>query len=158
MATKSDFTSDEWKQVLKAPLWTSVVVVAASPSGPFGVVKEMFTAGKVLAEAKAKSGGNPIVDALVADLATPEGRKEAQPAEISGKSPDDVRNAALAALRQVASLVDRKAGADAEGFKRWLLSLSDRVAEASKEGGFLGIGGTRVSEQETAAMKGTPVS
>jgi len=27
------------------------------------------------------------------------------------------------------------------------------VAEAAKEGGFLGFGGTRVSEQETSALK-----
>jgi hypothetical protein len=33
-----------------------------------------------------------------------------------------------------------------------LMSISQRVAEASKEGGFLGFGGTLVSEQEQAAL------
>lgn len=57
------------------------------------------------------------------------------------------------ALKQVATLADSKAGADAAGFKRWLAALAERVAQASKEGGFLGIGGTRVSEQETTALR-----
>jgi len=48
--------------------------------------------------------------------------------------------------------------AEADGFKSWLLSLSNRVAEAAKEGGFLGIGGTRVSEQEQSALKATAMA
>jgi hypothetical protein len=151
MSTKADFTPDEWVQVLRAPSWASIAVVAASPSGPFGVVKELFAAGKLLAEAKA-GGQNPLVSALVNDLSTSDGRRQAQPTEASGKSPEEIRQLAVDALKQVASLLDGKAGADAEGFKRWLATLAGRVAEASKEGGFLGIGGVRVSEKETAVL------
>jgi hypothetical protein len=32
------------------------------------------------------------------------------------------------------------------------VAVSRKVAEASKEGGFLGIGGTRVSQQEEQAI------
>ena len=42
MLTKTDFTSDEWKVIRRAPFTAGLVVVAASPSGPIGVVKEMF--------------------------------------------------------------------------------------------------------------------
>jgi hypothetical protein len=151
MATKTDFTSAEWGQLLKAPGWASIAIVAASPSGPLGVVKELFAAGRVLAEAKT-SGSNPLVSALINDLSTSEGRQQAQPTEVTGKSPDEVRALAVDALKQVAALVDGKAGADADGFRRWLASLAERVAEASKEGGFLGFGGTRVSEKEAACL------
>lgn len=151
MASKTDFTSAEWEQLLKAPLWASMIVVAASPSGPLGVVKELFAAGRVLAETRSGTQ-TPLVSALVADLATSEGRHQAQPKEASGKKPAEVRAMAINALQQAASLVDGKAGPDADGFKRWLASLAGRVAEASKEGGFLGIGGTRVDEQEKAAL------
>jgi hypothetical protein len=37
-------------------------------------------------------------------------------------------------------------------YKRWLLSLAQKTAEASKEGGFLGVGGTLVSDEETHAV------
>lgn len=155
MATKADFNTDEWRQLLKAPGFTSLVVVAASPSGPVGVIKEMFAAGKVLAETKAKGGQNTLVDAIMSELSTAEGRAQAQPSELSGKSPDEARRVALDGLRQIAGLVERKAPAEADGFKRWLLALSTRVAEASKEGGFLGFGGTQVSEQEKTALTDT---
>jgi hypothetical protein len=153
MATKSDFTPDEWNQLLKAPGWASIVVVAASPSGPFGVVKEMFAAGKLIAETKQQqSGKNALLDALVTDLMSSEGRRQAQPTEIVGKSPEEVRRMALDALKQCVALVDRKGGADAAALKTWLSTLADRVAVAAKEGGFLGIGGTPISEQEKTAL------
>jgi hypothetical protein len=70
-------------------------------------------------------------------------------------SSDQARSHALDALRSAAALADKKASADADGYKRWLLEVSTRVANASKEGGFLGFGGTLVSEQEEAALRDT---
>src|SRR5262245_19280880 len=151
MANKTDFTPTEWSTLLKAPGWASIAVVAASPSGPFGVVKEMFAAGKVLADPTLGSQ-NPLVSALVADLRTSEGRQQAQPKEVTAKTPDDLRAQAVAQLKQVTSLLDAKGGADADGFKRWLTTLSERVAQAATEGGFLGFGGTRVSEKEESTL------
>src|SRR6185369_4350159 len=46
MSTKADFSAEEWKLVLKAPLMAGLAVVAASPSGPLGVLREMFAVGK----------------------------------------------------------------------------------------------------------------
>ena len=54
--------------------------------------------------------------------------------------------------RKRAALVDAKAPGDAAAFKGWLKQISQRVAEAAKEGGFLGIGGVRVSEAEKATL------
>jgi len=36
--------------------------------------------------------------------------------------------------------------------RRWLYGIADKVANAAKEGGFLGFGGTRVSEDEQAFL------
>ena len=38
-------------------------------------------------------------------------------------------------------------------YRQFVLSVAQRVAEAGKEGGFLGIGGTRVSAVETRAIE-----
>ena len=155
MAGKADFTSDEWTALKKSPLMASLVVVAASPSGPLGVMKEMFAVGKLVAETKAKGGSNALVDGIVAELTTREGIEGTKPTEIQGMSPEQARSHALEALKSAAALAGRKAPADADGYKRWLLEVSTRVANASKEGGFLGIGGTLVSEQEEAALRDT---
>src|SRR5207248_654880 len=47
--------------------------------------------------------------------------------------------------RQTGAVVDAKAPG-------WLRQISQHVAEASKEGGFLGIGGVSVSEVEKATL------
>ena len=151
MATKTDFTPDEWAKIMKAAGWTSVAVVAASPSGPFGVVKEMFAAGKILADAKG-APQNALISAVVADLGTSEGRTLAQPKEVKGKKPEEMRALAVDELTRVASLLDTKATGDADGFKTWLATLGERVAEAATEGGFLGFGGTPVNEKEESAL------
>lgn len=154
MLTKTDFTAEEWNVVRRAPFMAGLVVVAASPSGPFGVVKEMFAAGKTLADVKLHGASSDLVKAVVGDLETAEARQQSTPAEFQGKTPDQVRTAALDACRQAAAVVQKKAKPDeARAFTQWLVSVGQKVAEAAKEGGVLGFGGTRVSEQETSALK-----
>jgi len=133
-------------------MMAGLVVVAASPSGPVGILQETFAVGKVLAEAKAQSPGE-LISSLVADLTTEEGRKAARPADLVGKSPEQIKSNALDSLRQVGTLLDQKARPEeSQAVKRWLHDTGKRVSEAAKEGGFLGLGGTQVSEQEKAAL------
>jgi hypothetical protein len=154
MLTKSDFTAEEWNVIRRAPFMAGLVVVAASPSGPFGVVKEMFAVGNTLAEVKQHGAASEVVKAVVADLETAEGRQQGTPAELQGKTPEQLRTVALDACRQAAAVVEKKGQpAEAQAFKQWVVSVGQKVAEAAKEGGVLGFGGTRVSEQETAALK-----
>src|SRR5262249_661751 len=42
---------------------------------------------------------------------------------------------------------------EAEGVKRWLVTIAQRVAEAAKEGGFLGFGGIKVSGAEADTIR-----
>ena len=155
MASKTDFTAEEWGQIRKSPLMASVAVVAASPSGPVGVVKEMFAVGKLIAETRAHPGSNGLVDAVLADITSKDGIEQAKPTELKGMSAEQARTHAMDALRTVASLVDRKAPGDATAFKQWLQQVAQRVANAAKEGGFLGVGGTLVSDDERAALNDT---
>jgi len=148
MSTKADYTKEEWDLIVKSPVMASMAVIAASPSGPIGVVKEMFAVGKGL-WAESEGTTNPLIAALVADLKA--GARPAMPTE----RPQDLAQAkaqALGACREVAALLGRKAPGEAEGFKRWLLRSAQGVAEAAKEGGVFGIGGVRVSEAEKTAL------
>ena len=159
MSTKADFSAEEWKLVLKAPLMAGLAVVAASPSGPLGVLREMFAVGKLVNETKTQAEGagglsNSLLRSLVAELASPDGRAQLDVSELRGVPPPQLQSHALEACRAVAALVDRKATREeADGVKRWLVAIAQRTAEAAKEGGFLGIGGTRVSENETTAIR-----
>ena len=58
----------------------------------------------------------------------------------------------MSLLGQSAALVDAKAPDDAAGFKAWLAGISEQVANASSEGGFMGFGGVKVSDAEKATL------
>jgi hypothetical protein len=155
MATKASFTAEEWQQLLRSPMLAGMAVTAADPSGLFGLIKEGFAASRALAEAKADAGASELIRAVVADLETSEGRSAARDglqAELSGGRVTDIKPKAIEGLGAAAALVGRKAPEDAAAFKAWLAAIAERVAEASKEGGFLGFGGVQVSDAEKATL------
>ena len=45
-----------------------------------------------------------------------------------------------------------KSADEVDEYRRFLLDVAQKAAEASKEGGFLGIGAVLVSDQEKAAI------
>ncbi|MGH8072420.1 MAG: hypothetical protein ACRERE_45735 [Candidatus Entotheonellia bacterium] len=50
MTIKANYTAEEWELITRDPFMAAMAVVAASPSVPVGVVKEMLAVGSVLAE------------------------------------------------------------------------------------------------------------
>ena len=155
MATKSSFNADEWAKVLQSVMMASIAVTAADPSGLWGTLKESMVAGHALLEAKSDSKSSELIKAVVADFETSEGRaaaRERLQATLTGSKPGEVKAKAVAAVRDAAALLDAKAPDDAATFKAWLRHISQAVAEASSEGGFLGFGGVQVSEAEKATL------
>jgi hypothetical protein len=155
MANKASFTPEEWEQLLESPMLASIAVTAAEPSGLWGMLKESFAAGGKLAEAKTDAGANELIKAVVTDFGSGEGRGAARDglqARLKGSKPGEAKNKSVQGLRQVAALLDAKAPNDAAAFKSWLQSISQQVAEAAKEGGFLGFGGVQVSDAEKATL------
>jgi hypothetical protein len=155
MANKASFTPEEWTKVLESVAVTGMAVTAAEPSGLFGMLKEALFGGAALAAAKADPNANELVKAAIGDFETAESRaavQEALNARFAGAKPADIVPRSLETLRQASSILDTKARADAPAFKAWLNSIAAKVAEASKEGGFLGFGGVQVSDAEKATL------
>lgn len=154
MVSKADFSAQEWGEVMGSVMMAGMAVTLADPSGLIGMIQEGMASGRSLIDAKSDTG-NSLISAVVADYGTSEGRtaaRESAKAALSGKTAAEMKPAVLAALAEVGQLVDRKAPQDAAGFKQWLSQVSDRVANAAKEGGFLGFGGVRVSDAEKASL------
>ncbi|RTZ98357.1 MAG: hypothetical protein DSY90_04390 [Deltaproteobacteria bacterium] len=147
---KEDFTAEEWQTLFNAPSMAGLAVTAASPSGPIGVMKEMFSVGMSLADLVKKKSDNTLIQALVEDVKK-RGTKPKKPENV--KNMEEVKTYALQQLQTAADILDKKnAGDEGEEFKSWLIDISQRTAEAAKEGGFLGFGGERVSSEEKAAL------
>jgi hypothetical protein len=88
-------------------------------------------------------------------METSEGRtaaREALQAELSSRTPAEIKQKAISTLSEVAAILDAKAPQDAAGFKAWLKHIAESVAEASSTGGFLGFGGVQVTEAEKATI------
>lgn len=153
MANKTDFTPDEWKLLLESVMMSGIAVTAADPSGLWGTLKESFASAQTMASGKA--GSSDLIKALVADFETSEGRgvaREGLKEKLKGSKPGEIKTKSIEALRQAAALVDAKAPQEAAAVKAWLLQISDNVAEAAKEGGFLGFGGVQISDAEKATL------
>lgn len=154
MTDRAAFSDEEWARVLQSVTLAGIAVTAASPSGLWGLIKESFAAGSVLAHARTDAGTCALARAVVDDLQTAEGRSKArQGIEVrAGDKAETIQARAVEALAQVGTLVDARAPDDAAAFKTWLRSISQRVAEAAKEGGFLGFGGVQVSDAEQKVL------
>ena len=70
MATKANFTPDEWKMVMSSPMLAGMAVTLAEPSGIFGLMKEGMASGMAVMKAKSDAGASELAKALEADMET----------------------------------------------------------------------------------------
>ena len=64
-------------------------------------------------------------------------------------SPKKFKQQLLQDCKEVAQILDAKASdQDKQEYKEWAMAIAEKVAMASKEGGFLGFGGQQVSPGE----------
>jgi hypothetical protein len=153
MAKQDTFTAEEWTLLRLAPSLVSGGTSAADPSGIFASIKEAAAGASGMADAFKANSALELFGALAADKSIPgmpdpktllgEGTREQQMANF--------KNAVLERVKSAVDLVARKASpAEAEAYKSMLAGVAQKAAEASKEGGFLGFGGVRVSDAEQA--------
>jgi predicted house-cleaning noncanonical NTP pyrophosphatase (MazG superfamily) len=141
MTVKADFSDEEWDLLLQAPPNAGMVVITADRGGS---IRETFSMAKFYAEAKEESGDSELVNEIVS----------AKPEADSGRydSEEEFKDACLKSLREAVDLLDKKATREElEDYKKFVLILADRAANARKEG-FMGLRGERVSDAEREAI------
>jgi hypothetical protein len=155
MATRSNFTPEEWGRVLSSPMVVAMAITAADPSGLWGLLKESMSGGFAILEARQDAQANPLVRDVAQEFTTPEGRassRAAMQARFTGKNISALQETAIAELKAVSAILDLKAPNDAAAFKTWLRHVAQKAAEAGTEGGFLGFGSVAVSDAEKAVL------
>jgi hypothetical protein len=154
MTSQDDFTNDEWNLLMKAPDAAATAVMAANPDG---AVKER----EVFFEAWDKSYEQPFADSQIVlalirnrDALGEERRLQASYEEtLSSVSFDQARAVAIDMCQKAVVLLKQKATPqEIEDYKRWVMYLCERVAEAVKQGGFLRLGGHKISDKEQAIL------
>jgi hypothetical protein len=155
MATKCDFSADQWNIILESPMMAGIAVTAADPSGLWGLLQESMASAKVVLGAGRAEAHSELLTAISAEFESTDGRtvaREGLGEQLNGCKPSEITGKAVEVLRRAVAIVEAQAPAEAPEFKTWLHSISRKVAEASLEGGILGFGGVRVSEAETATL------
>src|SRR5215203_840288 len=117
MASKADFTTDEWSRVVTSPMVASAAITAADPSGLWGLVQEGIAGGRELLKAKQDTATNTLVKAVVDDFANGNAStvaRERVKSIFTGAPPADLTRRAVDELRSVATLLDSKASDDSE--------------------------------------------
>jgi hypothetical protein len=155
MSIKDNFTSDEWNLVVQSPMLAGLAVTAADPGGLWSAIKEGSGLAKSLVEAKSGSAEAAILADIAATFDTSEGRRITQD-EVKdlfrGKKAAEASQAAVERLGEISAIVDAKAPDQAAAYKDFLRETARRVAEAGKEGGFMGFGGEQVSDAERRTL------
>ena len=136
---------ESWKHVSAGPAAALFMVSSSDLSGPIGTVKEAQAAGKAMLDAASKADPTSVLASafgagLTMDMASQ--------VKLLAPSKDKL----IEIVKAGAAAVAAKSPGELQAYKNTVLSVAQASAEASKEGGFLGIGGTLVSKEEQAAI------
>ncbi len=133
--------------------------MAFAEGSGLGTIKEMMASAKSLMAGAEDFPDNELIKGILPNL---EDRKEAMTdakafrektmyrlKEKNIKSHDQMSAQLIEDCQAVSLLLDEKASSEEKKeFNVWAMSIAEKVAKAAKEGGFLGIGGIRVSDGE----------
>ncbi len=158
MSIENRFTEDELALLSNTPYAIGSAMIFAGGSG-LGTVKEMIASSKSFINGAKEFPNNEIIQSILPNLRDFEETKEKTKdlkthykEWLKKKGIDSfekMQEAVIEDCKQVDDILKAKASPEeAKEYKEWALSIAKSVANAAKEGGFLGIGGERISQEE----------
>jgi hypothetical protein len=146
MTGKADFAEGDWQIVLEGPPTAGMIVVTAQRGGTF---RETLAIAKAYVEARKQHGESELLDEIVS--AKPEVDRTRY------HSADELKEHGLQHLRDAVELLERKASPEElDDYKRFVLNVADKVANAHREGGESVSADERAAIEAIAANLGTP--
>jgi hypothetical protein len=126
MTTKAAFSPSEWQLVLEGPPTAGLLVITASHGGTF---RETIALSKAYVEARAQHGESELLDEIVAERPRMERGGQV-------RTPEELRDQGLDCLASVTTLLKDKATVqERDDYRRFVLSVANKVAAAHREGG-----------------------
>lgn len=144
MTGKADFIEDEWKLVLEGPPSAGMIVLTAQRGGSF---RETFAMANAYAEARQQHGQSELLDEIAS--------AKPQIDHTRYRSVEELREHGLQNVRDAIALLEQKATPDeVDAYKRFVLTLADKVAAAHREGDVAVSDAERAAIDEIAAALG----
>ena len=123
MATKTDFTEQEWDTLHKGVTGAGLLV-SLSDRGFFDTFREAGALAKHLAEAR-KNASSEVVRELAQTGGAGFGL---------GTSPDELESTTLDALRSAVTTLERKAPEDVDPYREFVVAVAESVGRAAGGG------------------------
>jgi hypothetical protein len=140
MTGKSDFTEEEWKTVLEAPPSAGLLVIASDRAARSGRARWRRRTPRL---------ARITATASCSTRSSAPSRRPTTPVPLA----EELKKGTRKHITDAVELLNAKATPEeVEEYKKFILGLANRVAEARKEG-FMGLSGERVSGDETAAIQ-----
>jgi len=153
MLTKNDFAASDWNTLRDTQYLVGFATVMAGQSG-LGTIKELIALPQGIIQNQ--SSNVPLIRELTATAemqAAQTSLKESFGEQQTKPSSDIVRRRALDGARSSLAILGPKGSKEEiDAYSRLLYGIADKVAHAAREGGFLGFGGTLVSEGERSFL------
>ncbi len=142
MTTKAEFNAEEWDKIAEGPALAGLIVISSQRGG---TIRESLAMAKVYREAQEKASSGDLLGELVQSAPTLNAK------QFSSK--EDLRTRGLEKVREAVGLVEAKATPEElDEYRTFAINVAQHAAEADKSGGFLGIGGERITGNEESAL------
>jgi hypothetical protein len=135
MATKADFSAEEWKQIVEGPVTAGFMALMAASGGSF---KETIALARAWTDARRAHGASQLLDDLAAEKPAFDRHRY--------RTPEALHDEGLQRLGEAVELVRSKSPDDLAAYREFVLGVATKVAAAHKEGG------QEVSPPEQAAL------
>jgi len=144
MGMKENFTADEWKSLVALPYAISMAVIAAAPNilGLWSETKSMMQEPPNLAA----SSGSTLAGLIIAEAQSQLKDLVSEQQHQWKQDQAGYRTRVVATCKSVAVALGKVPPEEAQAYKKWVLAVGLKVAEASKEDG------NAVSDPEKTAL------
>lgn len=144
---RAQFSDEEWNTLTNVPALASYAVMSAAWSSPRGIEQEMNALALVISETAAADDADTLVGLVSRNITNPDSLNDMG---ITRENVNEMmRDASLDALK---ILNARATHAESVAYKKFVCDAATRVAQATKDGGMLGIGGKPISDAEKRAL------
>ena len=153
MATRGDFTVDEWELLIRGFTRPGELVSLAEPGG---TIQELFHMFVAFSETRKQFENIPLIRDLLEPLVEEEVNRRVNELRASSDQPitfERYRTTVLNDLGQAIQVLRRKASpAEVDAYKDMVLHVCQRVASAYREGNLFGVGGVAVAPAEQSVI------
>jgi len=153
MTTSTNYTTDEWTLLTKGPGYVGAYVMFAD-FHIFNLEEERPILFEHATDRPIPLAAQELIESLIPYIERMKEDTQHLPGyhDVKGKTSDQMKEEILVGIHEMIAILEAKATPEeALGFKKWLMSIAQMVAEAANEDE-MGIGGPRVSNKEKTVL------